>query len=178
MKITQITVSYGATQSLPEYSNVKPNLTLTATLDEGDVPGEVEAELWAHVRSEVHAQIDLALEASGQPARYDPCERFQVLRTYRDHYARPGVDQPPLFVVIVPDGVKLDEETYGRRFLSVGYSSSSRNLRPGHAMQVAAEVVTQDGATLIDCSDGDLSRLAVVLPPAAPAIEEEQEHPF
>src|SRR5215510_12607964 len=121
MKITQITVSYGATQSLPEYSNIKPQLTLTATLDEGEAFEAVEAELWALAKGHVHEQIDQALEASGQSAKYDPCPRFQVLRTYRDYHASRGADQPPLFVVIVPDGVKLDEETYGRRFLSVGY---------------------------------------------------------
>jgi hypothetical protein len=46
VKITQITVSYGETQSLPEYSNVKPNVTLTATLDPTDSPEQAEAALW------------------------------------------------------------------------------------------------------------------------------------
>ena len=50
MKITQVTVSYGETQSLPEYSNVKPHLSLTAEIEPQDDPTQIEFELWAWAR--------------------------------------------------------------------------------------------------------------------------------
>ena len=70
MKITDITVSYGITQSLPGYCNTKPALTLTAHIDEGDDALKVEAFLFDHARCIVHEQADQALEAAGEPARH------------------------------------------------------------------------------------------------------------
>ena len=179
MKITQITVSYGETQSLPEYSNVKPNLTLTATIDEGDDVAAVEAELWALVKAHVHEQVDLALEGSGKAAKHSTEPRYQVLRTYHEyHRPKDAPPQPPIIAVVLPNEMTLDKETFGTRFVSAGYGSDNRKLRYTHAMSVAREVVDNEpGALIIDCSDGDLTRLAAALPPPAPQPEE-QERPF
>ena len=175
MNITQITVSYGETRSLPEYSNVKPNLTLTAVLNDGDDPAAVEAELWTQVKNAVHAQIDQALEANDRPAKYDPAPRYQVMRTYNDAY---GVnrDKPklPIIVVVLPNelGVK---ERFDNRFVHAGYNTS-RDLRYEHAMRVARKAAIENTADLIDCADGDLSRLEDAL--AVAARNPEPEPPF
>jgi hypothetical protein len=167
MNITQITVSYGETQSLPEYSNVKPNLTITATLDAGEDVAIVEAQLWEHAKDAVHAQIDAALEANNIPAKYSTEPRFQVLKTRTSSYYDRGAPVPPKVVAIVPDGLKLDD-----RFVGAGYHGS-RKLRYGHALRMASENV-DEGYTLVDCADGDISRLLAQLPedPAEP------ERPF
>lgn len=174
MKIIQITVSYGETQSLPEYSNVKPSLTLTATLDDGDDAAAVEAELWGLVKAHVHEQVDQALEGSDKAAKHSSEPRYQVLRTYHD-YHRPR-DAPPeqLYVAILPNGVSLDEEAYGTRWVSPSFHDT-RKVRLAHARRMAAEVVSQEGAILIDCSDGDLARLAVALPSEAEHRQEDDE---
>ena len=173
MNITQITVSYGETQSLPEYSNVKPSPTLTAVLDEGDDPAVIEAQLWQLAKDSVHAQIDMALEANDRAAKYDPCPRYQVMRTYWDRYNRPKDEpEPPKIVVILPNELELKEH-FGQRLVHAGYPES-RKLRYGHALRVARESARELSASLIDCADGELMRLAAVLvspePVAAPAV--------
>jgi len=166
MHITQITVSYGETQSLPEYSNVKPNLTITATLDEGDSPGEVEQLLWNEAKAAVHAQIDFALEANGKPAKYDPAPRYQVLRTYWNQWDHRGEAKPRQYVIIAPDEIKLDRDAYAQRLIV-----DSSKLRLGHAQKVAAELLgdKDEGYTLLDCSNGDLTALNLAIPAPEPA---------
>lgn len=175
MNITQITVSYGETQSLPEYSNVKPNITITATIQEDEDATAVEVALWAHAKQQVHEQVDLALEANDRAAKYDPAPRFQVMRTYNDNYG-PNRDKPklPIIVVILPNelGVK---ERFDARFVHAGYAES-RMLRYDHAMRVARKAAQEHDADLIDCADGDLARLEAAL--AVAERNPEPEPPF
>jgi hypothetical protein len=165
LRITAITVHYGETQSLPEYSNVKPALTLTAELAESDDAATAEAELWAMAKRHVQEQVDLALEQNGRAAKYDPAPRYQVMRTYNDRYG-PTKDepQPPIVVVVFPTDTELDRKRYGRQFVHAGRNSDSRKLRYEHAMRLAAEESREnDNAPILDCSDGDLSRLDAAL---------------
>ena len=168
MNITQITVSYGETQSLPEYSNVKPSLTLTAVLNDGELAEEVETELWKMAKESVREQIDLALEANGRPAKYSSEPRYQVLRTYWNQWDHRGETKPPQYVIIAPDGLKLDRGAYSQRLIG-----DSSKLRYHHAQKVAAELLgdKEEGYTLLDCSNGDLTplNLAISAPEVAPA---------
>lgn len=161
MKLTQITVSYGATQSLPEYSNVKPNLTLTATLDDGDDPEQIEAQLWDMAKVAVHEQVDQALEASDQAAKYDPAPRYQVMRTYWNSYMTRGTPEPPKIVTILPNEVD-PEKHFEAKLVHAGYRES-RKLRYAHALRIASQSASELGAALIDCSDGDLTPLIEAL---------------
>lgn len=160
MKITQITVSYGETQSLPEYSNVKPNLTLTATLDESDDPTEAEALMWQHAKLHVHEQIDAALEANGKPAKYSTEPRYQVLYTYWNDWEHRGETKPPQYVIIAPDAMKLDRYGYAQRIIA-----DSSRVRYSHAQSLATELMGQrnEGYTLIDCASGDLTALNLAI---------------
>jgi hypothetical protein len=177
MNITQITVSYGETQSLPEYSNVKPSLTITATLDADDNPTVAEAELWQLAKQSVHAQIDLALEANGKPAKYDPAPRYQVLNTYWNQWDHRGEEKPPQYVIIAPNSIKLDRGAYAQRLIV-----DSSKLRFVHAQKVAAELLgdTDESYTLLDCSNGDLTALNLALsaPESNPDVAPTPDAPF
>lgn len=171
MKLTQITVSYGLTQSLPEYCNVKPSATFTATLEEGDDAYEVESQLWDLARHAVHQQVDAALEANDMAAKYDPSSRYQVMRTAHDRYRRPDdPPNPPKLLVILPDEINPKD----KRLVHALYPES-RRLRHAHAFRAAIRYLADEDMPLIDCSDGDLSKLWAVLPGTA---EAEQEVPF
>lgn len=173
MRLTQITVSYGETQSLPEYSNCKPALTLTASLDETDDPVACEAALWEQARTSVHTQVDAALEANDRPAKYDPGPRYQVMRTAHERYRRPDdPPNPPKLLVILPNELNLKDNR-----LHHAIYPESRNMRHAHAFRAAIKYIQDEGEDipLIDCSDGDLSKLWAVLPGAA---EQEAVVPF
>lgn len=162
MKLIQITVSYGVTQSLPEYSNCKPSITLTATLDEGDDPAAAEADLWAHAKAHVHEQVDLALEANGRAAKYSGEPRFQVMKTYWNQWDHRGETKPPQYVIILPNEAALNKADYDQKIIHAGYSNENRNLRYQHALAVAREAMENaddDRPALLDCSNGDLAPL-------------------
>lgn len=96
MNITQITVNWQQTQSLPEYSNIKPSLSLTAQLQDGDNVDEVIIQLRDQARSFVQEHIDEALERNDVPAKYSEDPRFDVYVHGR------GTDRK---MAIVPSGV-------------------------------------------------------------------------
>lgn len=155
MKLTTITVSYGETQSLPEYSNVKPQITLGATLDEGDEPELIEAWLWEQARAAVHIEIDLALERAGKAAKHDLAAlRFWVAQTRQNSWRKKN-DPPdlPRLIVLLPQGRKDD------RLVSVYADGDTERLREEHARRLAVRVAAEQECPLIDCFDGDLSRL-------------------
>ena len=58
MKITSVTVGMGITASLPEYCNVKPSLTLTATVYADDDAQAVIHRLRAQVRAFCEGEVD------------------------------------------------------------------------------------------------------------------------
>jgi hypothetical protein len=173
MKLLTITVSYGATQSLPEYSNVKPSITLTAQLDPDDDPNEVEQLLWRHAKISVHEEIDRTLELCDRAARYSDEPRYQVLRTYWNEWEHRGETKPPEYIVIVPNGVSLDRKVYDQRLVHTG-SGDSRKLRYHHARRLA-DAYVQDGYTLLDCSSGELTPLDAALSVPAPQMESNPE---
>jgi hypothetical protein len=163
MILTQITVSYGETQSLPEYSNVKPAITLTAVLNEDEDATAAEAELWQHAKNAVREQIDLALEANGKAAKWSGEPRYQVMQTYWNQWDHRGETEPPQFVIILPNEINPDRGAYAQKLVHTGNMSDARKLRYDHARRIAAEVVQERGYTLIDCAGGDLSGLGAVL---------------
>ena len=168
MKLLTITVSYGQTQSLPEYSNVKPSLTLTAQLDEGDDPAAVETFLWQQTKAAVFEQIDQALEGAGMAAKHDQTSpRYQVLRTRRrDSYHERHLPQLPAIVVVVPNDITIEDKR-----LAQPYARETQRLRYGHALQVAADYARDHGAVLLDLSGGDLTPLWAALPVDPPPPE-------
>jgi len=181
MQITQITVSYGETQSLPEYSNVKPSITLTAILNEGELAEEVETELWNMAKESVREQIDLALEGSGKAAKWSDEPRYQVMKTYWNQWDHKGQEKPPQYVIILPNEIDPDRDAYAQRFVHAGYSGDSRKLRYAHALRIAREAMgEEDGYHLLDCSNGDLTalNLAIGAPESNPEYAPTEDSPF
>lgn len=78
MNITSVTVGWQQTQSLPEYSNIKPSVIFTAQLGEEDDLAGVVFELRTMAKEFVEAQIDDALEANERPAKYSLEARYDV----------------------------------------------------------------------------------------------------
>jgi hypothetical protein len=122
----------------------------------------IEAELWQLAKAAVHEQIDLALETSGLAAKYSTEPRFQVLRTYQGYTARGRIEQPKI-VVILPDTMRLDTQL-DQRLGSISYRETKK-LRYGHALRIATEYAHDQEYALLDCADGDISRLEALLPP-------------
>jgi len=181
LNITQITVSYGETQSLPEYSNVKPSLTLTAVLDDGDDAQAVEANLWTQAKNAVREQVDLALEANGKAAKWSGEPRYQVMQTYWNQWDHRGETELPQYVIILPNSTDPDRGAYAQRLVHAGNGSGdARKLRYDHARRIAAEVVQERGYGLLDCSDGDLTalNLAIGAPESNPDAAPTDESPF
>jgi len=167
LKLTTITVSYGETASLPDYSNTKPHITYTAELGPDDDPAQIESALWQQAQDAVRARIDDALELHGKPAMYDPAPRCQVIKskTWYRYNIPAGMIAPPYesIIAILPDEIARPDgyfHTY----------NESRNLRYMHALRIAARVSAEDGARLIDCADGDLSRIPSMALIAAPPL--------
>lgn len=97
--ITEIQVTYQTTENLGNYSNVKPSVSLTARMDEGDDP-EVEREkLMATARAMVQTEVDNALEASDLSPKYSTDPLFDVLVKSSEKHGR--------FIAIVPTGIKI-----------------------------------------------------------------------
>lgn len=152
MRITEITVSWQETAGLGDYSNVRPGVTLTATLDEGDDPAAWREALLIEARRAVQEQVDQALEAMGKPAKWSAEPRYDV----RYCYAGKGK-----IVLLVPTGVRLDTSTYP--------------LAAGHRLAMARRIAADcDDGVVYDCADGNLepARAAIA---AAHAAEAERE---
>jgi hypothetical protein len=79
MQIKSVTVTYGLTESMGGYNNVRPQISLTAELEEFD---EVDAmnELMEMARERCEALVDEALEANGERPKYWSGPRFSVWR--------------------------------------------------------------------------------------------------
>ena len=134
MNITSVTVSYSRTHSLPGYSNIKMGMSLTAEVAEGESALKVEQFLLDHAKIVIHEQIDTALVAADEPAVYSTDPRFDVAW-------HSGA------FVIVPTGALDKAACY------------NAGLRLAHALRRAAELGAYHHDPVVDCSDGDLSKL-------------------
>ena len=159
MKITEITVSYEATQSLSDYSNVRPGLRLTATLAENDDYVIARQSLLAEARAVVESEIDRCLIADGKAPRYYIGPRFQVM------YSR------DLHVIII-----MPNEASPNLLPGFGwYHHAVRRMSLDQARQVVRELAAQNGFAVLDCSNGDLSGLAKFVPSEPPSADESDD---
>ncbi len=165
MNITEITVSYEATQSLSDYSNVRPGVRLTATLGENDDYVIARQNLLAEARAVVHEEIDRCLIGDGKAPRYYIGPRFQAMHN-RDLHV----------IVIMPN------EASPNLLPGFGwYHHGVRRMSLDQARRLMTEYVAQTGFTAVDCSNGDLSIMTqfVNLPVQDHADEsDDKEQPF
>jgi hypothetical protein len=168
----------GVTVTITETST---NISLTATIDPDEDLVLAELSLWAHAKESAHAQIDQALEANDIAAKYDPAPRYQVLQTYWNEWDHRGETKPPQYVIIAPDTTTLERGAYTQKLIGVSSRSDSRRLRYDHALRIAtAQRYEDEGYTLIDCADGDLTslNLAIGASESNPEVAPTAESPF
>ncbi|RJX17564.1 MAG: hypothetical protein C4575_13045 [Desulforudis sp.] len=91
MKITEISISYEETCSLPNYSNVRPGLSLAAQIELEDNPEKVRCDLMAQARLFVRGVIDQALIDNGRSPKYYSGQRYKIM-----------VSHQRKFILIVP----------------------------------------------------------------------------
>lgn len=143
MLIERVTVTYGRTWNMGNYSNVKPEVTVTAVLQDGDDPLAVQAELQQYAQGQVEAIIDQALEQQGDAPEFFTGPRFDVI-----------LARDAKLAAVIPSGLELHLPGAWAKLPAV--VSRFRHLK-------ALEAATRyDSYTLIDCADGDLSRLPLL----------------
>lgn len=69
--IKQITIEYGYTFNLGNYSSVRPAVTFTADLAEGENVEAVTRALQDQARTAVEAEIDAALKLQGKALHFE-----------------------------------------------------------------------------------------------------------
>lgn len=155
MHVTEVTASWSETCSLGNYSNVRPSLTLKATIG----PEEEDAQLaiWALTETckrHVQEQVDQALEAEGEPAKYSSEPRFDV------HTA----NYTPRMVVIVPAGTERLPHCWLHK----------SGLRLAHARRIAQQRYSEE-YVLFDCAHGDVQAVVDALNAADAEREAQRE---
>lgn len=166
MEITTITVRYGRTANLGNYSNCRPEVELTADVSTLDEPERVTRLLLDEARARVLAIVDEDREAEDLPAKYDTdSPRYDVLASRGNSYRYTPLT--PSIVAIVPAGTAEPDDYY----------VVLHGLRRAHAERVAARALrSTPGSVLMIISDG--SELPGQ-PEEAPApTEEAAEAPF
>lgn len=171
MQISQLTITYSRTQSLPNYSNIKPSVTLTATLDDEDDPMVAYGVLMHDAKRLVHGEIDDALEVSGQSPIFTD---EPLLSLYRNRLRQ--------VMVIVPGSVSVDQLDA----LNLADPNREHYRYRGHwdlhtHRQRLWTIRRIAGAGLeypvLDCSDGDLSRIPPFPEPKPVEVEEPKYEP-
>lgn len=143
MEIERITVQYGRVWSLGNYNNVKPEVTVTALLQDGDDPLRVQAELQQQAQGHVEAIIDQALEQQGDAPEFYTGPRYDVL-----------VARDAKLVAVIPSGL--------RGHLPGAWNDLPPVVSRFRHIKALEAVLRYDNCRLIDCADGDLSRLPLL----------------
>ena len=143
MNIVKVSVTWGETQSLPEYCNVKPSITLEAELGKDDNPGETLALLLVKAQAIVREMVDDSLETARLPAKYSTDPRYKAFESPRRKC-----------IVIVPQALSV-VETLEKDFTST--FAIPDNLRLEHLRRMIAH--HRPNMAVIDCSDCDLARI-------------------
>lgn len=143
MRIRSITIGYGRTHSLPNYGNVKPSITLTADIDDGenwDLASKILNEI---AETHVHNIIDDALEHAGESPRFYRGPLYQVVRWVECNA-----------VIILPMHLPTEKlPGHWRRPVTGACRIEAARRR---AERLIAEDLSQQ---LIDCQTGDVSPL-------------------
>jgi hypothetical protein len=160
MNITKVSVTYGETQSLPEYCNVKLSVTLEAAVD-GEEEFSVTDALIDKARGDVQFLVDEALEEAGKVAKYSREPRFKAMQS---------ADRK--CIVIVPNELLI--KALPDDFTNV-YGIPT-GARMEHLIKLIKEKRPSNGVQVIDCSDCDLTRIPPL--PEKQAEPEQVDSPF
>lgn len=141
MKIIEISIKLGQTFNLGNYSNVRPEIELTADPDETDTLDQVLDDLTARARQFIHDEIDRALEDNGKPPQFYAGPRYGLLLAHHEKVA-----------VLVPADIDRDADWLA--FWSMNFFD--------RRLETVLDLFATDYQTqydLVDCRNGDLSKL-------------------
>lgn len=152
MKVTHISIEFGATQNIGDYSNVKPSVVIGADLEDGDDPKKVLASLKDQALTTIHGLVDDELEKVGQAPRY---YNGPLLRIWKSEIRK--------CIVLAPQNVATPHETTWKDRDNWNYVHGNNgilhNLRLQTATQIWKTISVPEGFTKVDCSKGDFSIL-------------------
>lgn len=143
MQIVQVSVEYSRTWNLGNYSNVKPGIVITAALADGESSAEAMDDLQRRAREHVEQVIDQALEQQGDAPEFFTGPRYDVI-----------LARDAKLVAVIPSGLQRHMPGTWAKLPAV--VSRFRHIK-------ALEAVTgYDQCRLVDCADGDMSRLPLL----------------
>ncbi len=97
MGTTSFTVGWSETVSIGSYSNTKPTRSRTVTVGPDEDAVALEAWHAADIKRMVQEEVDQALEQVGQPAKYSPDPRFDIIIERWSRHSH---------ILIVPSGTR------------------------------------------------------------------------
>jgi len=138
MNIIQVSAGWTETASLPNYNNIKPSVTLTATLEEDENPTGCAQVLIEQARREVRELINQADE---------------------EHNNRPRYYKGPLFILLQG----RERECYAVAPKGCDYPADLRKIAIEGPLNFvnsrAGDYAGDYGYQVINCADGDFSKL-------------------
>ena len=149
MKMTEIRVTLGYTYNLGDYSNVRPEVTLTSEVDSD--ANNVLNDLYQMAREHCHRVIDDALEAEEKPAHFSEEPRFVA---YVAHDEK-------LYVIVPQDSIKHFDELFPEWHRCRGYNGRKEGFRLNH-LQNLLEKDTKDGYRILDSRKDTLPKIEKV----------------
>lgn len=161
MQINQITVGWSETCSLPGYDNVKPSITLTATLADDDNPTGCAQLLMEQAKREVQELINQAQENAGETPKYYTGPISIIYSSY----------ERKCFIIVH----ERDRETCPDDFLPVGREGRESNIN-----MVAKKFAAGrgDGWLSFNCMNGDFSLLPPLPEPKPQPTPTPEDIPF
>lgn len=155
MELKESSIKFSITHNLGDYSNVRSEVYLSGTLEPGDGVDATVQAMRRHATRLVHDAIDAELEARDEAPYYYDGPRFDLLRFSAARIA---------LIVPVP-----------RDALPGLWAESAYDMARERRLEVIQQKAAHlpDGWTLIDCSDGDYSRLPALELTAEAMVEEQ-----
>ena len=148
MHITEVRYTLGYTYNLGDYTNIRPEITLTANVESNEDANEALSHLYQTARHYCHSAIDSALESEGKPAEFSSEPRFVAYRCYDEHVT-----------VIVPvDCAKSFEKENPLWRLSEG-GSYKEGYRYAHLWKVLQEDWRKNDYRILDIKQDDIPEI-------------------
>lgn len=157
MKLVEVTVEYGVTQNLGDYSNTRPSIRVTAELAGNDNAAAVIEELTASAMQYVHAVVDDELEASGQRVKYSKEPLYQIWRSK----IRKALVLAPVGVEMPDESTWKDKDNWRYAYMTFDHQIPDK-MRYKKALTELFDLgKANPDYSVVDCQDGDLS----IVPP-------------
>ena len=137
MKFTEVRLTLGYTYNLGDYSNVRPEITLTAELDD-DLQVALNS-LYETARNHCYRMIDEALEANEKPAKFSDEPRFVAYSCHDEKLA----------VIVLENLYKQFESEHPHWNRTIGFSCWG-GYRYHHLRDLLKNRDEKDGFQILD----------------------------